>query len=461
MPLVPLITNSGPSASLYAPAAGGGGGGGGPNPSVSSLTLGVGGQIEFMNDNTWDTQGIAWATDATNTSSIIIQPTYATNEAGAAGKVVIGVALGSAAATNYWDVAARGIYLEGTGFPPAAGAYLCSDPNNVGSAYVSSLNVSSLNGAAPGGGGSGPNLSVSSINVSSGGYIEMFTGPSNDTGRIIGYSDTNNASSMSLFVGFVPNYASKVNGTDGLWLVENDSTGVNQAFGDFGAGRLVVLGNNAGPSKKVPVLDSDGAGSLEINGVGALNISTNIVEVPYALTTISTLVVSSINGAAPGGGAISNFSTASISSLSVSSINGGPIAGNPYPQNSTLKTSDGTGLSINASSLTTLAAYSTISSHFYTVSVDIGPRQLTQAFGPNDGFQTQLTTDDGLVNILNDGLWSQISTLNNLAVTPALGGSATFKAGGSFFTIDIYNTYANTLSTNLNAIFAVDHGPGN
>ena len=420
---LPIVESANLSSGPY---GGGGGGSIGPNPVVSTLTLnpsgGIQGSVVQLNNpslGSFPTNGFTFNTANSGAGSFAI-----TNPDTGSVHNTLTISQfngGEAIITTYNNSAATYNSLA----------------IQASTTSISSLIVSSINGAAPGGGGgAGPNLSVSSINVSSGGYIEMFTGPSNDTGRIIGYRDINNASSMSLFVGFVPNYASKVNGTDGLWLIENDSTGVNQAFGDFGAGRLVVLGNNAGASKPVPVLDSDGNGNLEVNAVGALTISTVNFFVPYAETTISSLSVSSINGAAPGGGGT-------------------------YPQNSTLKTSDGTGLSINASSLTTLAAYSTISSHFYTVSVDIGPRQLTQAFGPNDGFQTQLTTDDGLVNILNDGLWSQISTLNNLAITPELGGSATFKAGGSFFTIDIYNTYASTLSTNLNAIFAVDHGPGN
>ena len=202
--------------------------------------------------------------------------------------------------------------------------------------------------------------------------------------------------------------------------------------------------------------------SADVNNTGSFAFSTDILGRSHIVAAnangnLSTLVLSADSVLVPTG--------MSVSSLSVSSINGAaPGGGNAYPLPSTLKSGESTGLSLNASSLTTLAAWSTISSHFYTVSVDLLPKQLTQTFGPTDAYQTQLTTDDGVVNILNNGLWSEVSTLYNAAIqlTPGLGGSATFKAGGTFMTLDVLNTSVlNTLSTNLNGVYAVDHGPGN
>jgi len=74
-----------------------------------------------------------------------------------------------------------------------------------------------------------------------------------------------------------------------------------------------------------PVVLSGSNGVLSINGTpynGGGGVST------FATASISSLTVSSINGAVPGGGSISSFTTASISSLNVSSVQM-PVVINP------------------------------------------------------------------------------------------------------------------------------------
>lgn len=181
-------------------------------------------------------------------------------------------------------------------------------------------------------------ISVSSINVNAQGYIEMFNNPSNESGRIIGYSDVNNSSSISILVSFVSGYASKVNGTNGLWCIENDAAGANQAYGDFGAGRLAVLGNNSGTSIPVPVLDSDGNGRLELQAVSTINFSTptlflngapivgkmnwGAVAIPASGSTIASIADNPYSGEYYQQLTYRGNVQAGLSSLFASSING-------------------------------------------------------------------------------------------------------------------------------------------
>lgn len=394
---------------------GGGGGGGGPNPQVSSLSVNDSGNVLM----TWNNGGatLNFGFEATNTSSFILQQgigVSGTKVAGPEGCIQVLEKDGGAnqvfaplqasgfevCATAYPGGAFAGLYFSSIGsvLYSAVGQPLTIDaPAGVS---VSSLTVSSINGAAPGGGGSvGPNPTFSTITF-------------------------NNASALYNLSSITP-YPQALSIDDG-------AGGAAVEFNLANANAILAISASGGNGGTLTSIANDV--DLIIQSAGGNN---NIV-IDGPTTTISSLTVSSINGGAPGGG------------------------GNSYPLPSTLKKGDAVGLALNASSLTTLAAFSTISSHFYTVSVDITPRQLTQTFGPIDAYQSQLTTDDGLVNILNNGLWSEVSTLYNsaLSITPGLGGSATFKAGGSNMTVDVYNTYSNFLSTNLNAIFAVDHGPG-
>lgn len=190
------------------------------------------------------------------------------------------------------------------------------------------------------GGGSSPattefsSINVSSINVNPQGYIEMFNNNANEGGQIIGYQDVNNSSSINILVSFVPNYNDKVNGANGLWTVEADANGANQRYGDFGAGRFVVLGNNAGPHSAPPVLDSDGKGGIQINAVDVLNISTVGVNILEGATTISSLTVSSINGAELPSVPKMNWGAITIqaSGSTIANIADNPYSGEYYQQ---------------------------------------------------------------------------------------------------------------------------------
>ena len=131
-------------------------------------------------------------------------------------------------------------------------------------ASIEALTVSSINGATPGGGGSIPTAGISTAQVTT------------------------------------------TLGT-GLSLVADDATFIN------------VAGNDSGlPSIKL----YSATGNVVLDGLSTLSgpISTSNI-------TTKELIVSSINGAPPGGSAISTFNTASVSSFTVSSINGAPYGG--------------------------------------------------------------------------------------------------------------------------------------
>lgn len=141
--LLNRITETSQSVPLFAAASGGGGGGTG---NFSNINIAVGGQITFSNDNTWDSQGLAWATDATATSTITIQPNYVQNEASEQ-TVGLGVLLNRPDGAGYQNLGVNSLYLN-TGYGSLPGAVIMNDPTNNGTAYVSSMRVSSINGGA-------------------------------------------------------------------------------------------------------------------------------------------------------------------------------------------------------------------------------------------------------------------------------------------------------------------------
>ena len=189
-------------------------------------------------------------------------------------------------------------------------------------------------------------ISVSSINVNPQGYIEMFNNNANEGGQIIGYADTNNASSINILVSFVANYNDKINGASGLWAVEADANGANQRYGDFGAGRFVILGNNSSLAKKPPVLDSASSdGNLQINSVSSILMSTvSGVVIPTTLE-VSSITVSSINGDAPSFPKM-NWGATNIpaSGSTIANIADNPYSG-PYYQQLTYRGNVQAGLS--------------------------------------------------------------------------------------------------------------------
>lgn len=151
MPLVPLLTNSGPTASVFAPASATGGGGG-PNPSVSSLTVGPNGAVAF-DSNAELLFGSSLPINSTvdNGGAQLYRP--------ANGKM--GWQLIAPNGANTFQIAVDGTYsfLEtGSNQPLLLNA----------ETIVSSLTVSSINGASPSGGTSDfSTASISSLTVSS------------------------------------------------------------------------------------------------------------------------------------------------------------------------------------------------------------------------------------------------------------------------------------------------------
>lgn len=373
---------------------GGGGGGGGTDIIVSSITInstGLGGQYFPYNN--------------TSTTALAV---------GGAGNLIIvnqqgGVnpALTSGAQINTGEIILSGLTGDfGSQIQARVGA------DGQGNVQISSLMVSSINGATPGTAILPNQVSFSSINLNSQGYIEMFQNNANESARIIGYGDVNNVSSISLGVSFVPNYNSKVNGTDGLWTVENDAFGANQAFGDFGAGRLVVLGNLASISKPPPVLDGNGAGNLNINADGAVNISTTAFTV---------------NGA-PVGGSAPFFST----------LNQSPQA-----------------IDCDGQTTTILLNFSTIVNHLYMIQTQmtVQPR----VGQPQRGTQEDTVIQEILNELdLNQTVGSLISSMDAANTDLRIGTTGMWRANQTGQSLDIYTTFSTTVQ--LNDVYLTDFG---
>lgn len=250
--LVPLITHSAPNNSLYAPAGTAGGGGVPPNITVSSVTavnvnVATGGALQF---------------------------------GGAGGAVTL---------TNVAQNVAFGT-IQSLTVPCILNA--------------STINVSSINGAAPGG-SAGPNPSFSSISLSTTAVLNA------DTFEIIGSGfNLNNPITAVTPNDFVVNTNIPASGIYPGWT---------------GVANFISLGdpNVNSASITMTATTAQGAAIVSIGaqtgGVSSLTIISNgEIDMISPFTSISSLNVSSINGAAPGASVPANLG---LSTLSMS----GPI----------------------------------------------------------------------------------------------------------------------------------------
>ncbi len=286
--LVPCVTNANTTTSLFAPAGSGGGGSVGPNPSVSSLTLGVGGTINFVNDNSWDANGIGWATDSTNTSSIVFQPTYLFDEADNE-SIGMGLRLYTpGGGIEGIELGVGSIYLQGSGNPPSSSSVITLDPLNPNTTYISSLRVSSINGTIPGGGSSGPDLIVSTLTVNDSGSINFSY---NNGGGAIDFN-FNSGNTSSFTIQQVENqFASRVHTANGALAVLEKDGGLLNSYAPIQASGF-ELNTQGFPGVPTAGLYYS-TGGVYLYAVGGLTIDS--------AASVSSLTVSSINGVAPGG----------------------------------------------------------------------------------------------------------------------------------------------------------------
>jgi hypothetical protein len=301
MSINPLITNSGPNASLYAPASGGGGGGG-PNPAFSTITFptaiatGSGptaGGILFS-------QQLIFDDPATNIAGDIVF-TAAAPYVGVAGATsTTSISVFAPANNSVLSIGAgqdQAIYIDGSAASGAPGVYW----RGVGNVSISSMNISSINGAAPGGGGG-----VQSTIANAGSYINIpaganpmnfnlvqgasFTTPGNSGSLLINGNILNNATVAASFsvgvntpaIGTSSITVSTINGVapgvtvstfPGL-IVSSPTSAVLTLNG--GANQIVASSDNIAVAK----LYATGASGLTISTVQSIN-----GEVPMTMST--------------------------------------------------------------------------------------------------------------------------------------------------------------------------------
>jgi hypothetical protein len=331
--LLGSATQTSPGVSLFAPASGGGGGGGGPNPSVSTLTVANGGGIVMAQTSAinmpYDSGNggiIAWSVD--DGSTYVAQQQYPAQGMGPASLSSIGGGPKVSLIRNdgtFDGFQVGAVIFDGNGqgssaLCPAmasdAAANLSIWASNVN---ISSLTVSSINGATPGGGGSVPaDLTVSSISSITGTFSTSISitgdgGSAADGGLIWpGAGGVGNSRGIGL------------NGITGGGFVlsafqTDPNLSVSAGAGDFGANKIYFL-SGAAPDSSTYIQNGNDNQSAN----GALNIVC-----PLGVN-ISSLNVSSINGAAPGGGSISpdlSVSTLTVDGTGFITLNQGAVLG--------------------------------------------------------------------------------------------------------------------------------------
>ena len=208
---------------------------------------------------------------------------------------------------------------------------------NANSVSISSLNVSSINGAAPGGGGGNvENLVASTLTLNGNGNstiavcLSTVGGNTSDFSFSVGMNKTQSVvpeCSLTLNSGTNAYNAIQLTSFDagvrkGNFKIEQDFRGNTVTLLNLGSFGTPGYGTNR--IDMGSVFDTPGGNGIVIGGQSSINLA---VFDPAGYVNISTLRVSSINGAVPNV-IPANLSTtsASISSLSVSSISGVVVA---------------------------------------------------------------------------------------------------------------------------------------
>jgi hypothetical protein len=289
-------------------AGGSSGGGGSANPSVSTLTLAPGGQINLpTNDAAVGILNLEYNSTINQGSFIAFQ--VAPGPAG-----FMGMSYSSATSTIYTN------YVSEVGSGSGPGGHSMAFAN------ISSLSVSSINGAQPGGGGGGPNPVVSTLTFAAGtngsgnasGTINMqaylnIIDPLISTPTNFHYQFATNQDPANS-PGYVSQYQSTLNNFN-MWGPSDSVTNTgNFSFSCDILGRSQIFAANA------------------TGGLSTLSILADSVLIPTG-ATISSLSVSSINGASPlppkmNWGAV----TIAAGGSTIASVADNPYSGEYYPQ---------------------------------------------------------------------------------------------------------------------------------
>lgn len=400
--LVPLKTNATAGGTLFGAGGGGGGGGGGTDIIVSSITI-----------NSAGLDGQYFPYNATSTIGI---------GAGPSGNLIIGNQQGgvnpvltSGAQINTGEIILSGLTGDfGSQIQARVGA------DGQGNVQISSLYVSSINGGAPGG-GAGPNLLVSSLAVNPSGSLSF---PFNGGGApIIFGSDT--ADSQKFFyleaITPAPNgfYQSTTSGLVAMELLYQDNSVDTLA--------PLVVGS-------LQIADEPGFAAVQ----GAFLIENSTIKIksgfdsyPIAIdapTTISSLFVSSINNATPGGGGSAPF---------FSTLNQTPST-----------------INCDANTTQILLSFSTTAGHLYQIQ--------TQMTIQGNGGQEGTANDDVIQEVLNEiylntTQGSFISTANAAARDVGIGTCGMWKSNLTGTSLAISGTFSTTVQ--LGDVYLTDFGP--
>ena len=312
-----LLTNQSevnPNKAFWAPASGGGGGGGSNfnNINVSSINFtGNPGYISYTGSMAIDglnsgTQDFTFASPAT------YQPVY---PAGLPSTTACQFKMNAPDNQAYVQTSIgtdQAVFIDAVGAGGAAGIYINAGGVATTAIGCSTLTVSSINGLAPGGGGSVPmDLAVSTLTVNDeptaqGAYLQMRANDVNLYG----------ISCVSSSVGLAEIQLGYVGGRNQFY------TGVGEIDQCFTSSITAV-----------------GGGPVSVTSAANFN---NILNAGVSPVNISSLTVSSINGAAPGGFSPVNqyvpFITGSSSPPLWTLTVPQNTAGSPIPLTSTLIT---------------------------------------------------------------------------------------------------------------------------
>lgn len=467
MPLVPCITNSGPGAPLYAAAgSGGGGGGGGPNLVVSTIQSQIVGQEDV----------------------IFI---------GANGNIIFDQPAGANAiqfdGTSNGEIRNRGGVFKIGGYP--------GQPEIPVS--ISTLVVSTINGAAPGGGGVGPDPVFSTLttqlDATIGGSVICGGITINGPGATTTTLAVNASNLLSVANGVntasIAGCGQIANGPNPVSISSLSVSSINGAAPSGGGvdpagistGQVAAVGN----ALNLRVGSTEGITLDGISNILTLTAGTGTGKVQFsAYSTIIgfDLNVSSINGAAPGGGGagpdlalstltmgipggISGVSSIggvggslpivggiSVSSISVSSINGGayPPAGAAL-QFSSIGVPGGGGLSsftCDPGFNNPLVEFSTITGHTYSAT----------AFARAQTTEIGATGDQLVWEFLSGGQAQPLGSWPNESISTTTGGgglqyicgTANWKAAG---TGTVFNVFpAQSSFVRVDGINVIDFG---
>lgn len=495
MPLIPCQTNSNPSASLYAPAGSGSGPGPiGPNPVVSSLTA-----ADFVSSASLfcsTINGVVIGSASIPTDGI------STNQVAAASGGTLSLFGGDVATSITLDSSKSNITLlsaSGTGN---------INLNAYSTIVQYDLNVSSINGQAPGA-AVGTDIGVSSLQINSAGSLSLrFESPDDEknlysasikfdhdsvpnvTTRLL-YDSTDGVSSLAIYRelgGLAPgtlqvaelNGVSSINGQAPFGSAGPNPvvSSISFPLGNATTGGVInMLSNLSINDSSTPVLQDyqfytnlqnvggglwenissfvsspnvfqvNGTGGDGANGILAVIggadgrnaiAATNGFGTPSTLTLVAdpvvipgNLQVSSINGAAPGGGGL-QFSTIGIP--------GG---------------SGASSFALVANQTNTLVEFSTLAGHVYQASVVA--RGLLSADPTDTDILLSEIIDNATGNeVLGSWPMSQVSTFTSGGIQQQVGGSVTWKAGGTGAFFSLYPTV--DAAARVDSISLIDFG---